>query len=121
MTASDVLILTSYHSPSTRNRVLRGLQASGLPVTVVNKGDIRGMEDLATHSHTTAVYTHSQYTKGLERPIVIWLQEIPPNQRCSGGQWDDEQRGRLDAMSRCTAQLIIVLITPPPGTSSSSS
>ena len=108
MTASDVLILTSRSSPSTRDGVLVGLQASGLPVTAVEERDTQGREDLATHSNTTAVYTHSQYTRGLERPIVIWLQEHTPDQRGGRQEWD-EKKGRLDAMSRCTAQLIIVL------------
>ena len=120
MTASDVLILTSSSFPSSSDEVLKGLKASGLPVTVVEEGDTQGREDLATHSHTTAVYTSSSYTRGLERPVVVWLEQYRRSRSTQGdgqSRITDEEYGRLHAMSRCTAQLINVLIMPPGSTS----
>ena len=71
LTASDVLILLSDLPPSTRDRVVGGLREL-LSVTVVEWGDTQGREDLATHSHTTAVYTHSHLAAGPTARPAWW-------------------------------------------------
>ena len=82
--------------------MLKGLRDAGVPVTVMENTDTKALVDVVTMSggdHVIA--TDYDSVRGLERPVVVWVQGT-----------GNEDRGRLLAMSRCTAQLICV--KPPP-------
>ena len=82
----------------------RGLQQGGVPVRVVREGDRDGLADVARmEGGDEAVVTWSGTMVGLERKVVVWALY----DRHWGEDW-----GRSLAMSRCTAQLVI-LKSPP--------
>ena len=84
-----------------------GLQLGGVPVTVLQPGDVGGAAAVAAMSGPDEVLVaRSDAVSGLERKVVVWLKDVRSR---GGGQGGDERWGRLSAMSRCTAQLVCVL------------
>ena len=106
----DVFVLTTYLSRvSATGGVVRGLRQGGVPVTVLKKGDVGGAAAVAAMSGPDEVLVaRGEDVCGLERKVVVWLEESE-RPRGGVGQGDDEQYGRLEAVSRCTAQLVCVL------------
>ncbi|XP_070177871.1 uncharacterized protein [Littorina saxatilis] len=81
---------------------VRGLRDEGIPVTVLETGDADRVKDVATMAGPDHVIAAgSRFVQGLERKIVVYVQTSKP-------VYDDEDWGRLFAMSRCTSQLIWV-------------
>ncbi|XP_070179083.1 uncharacterized protein [Littorina saxatilis] len=81
---------------------VRGLRDGGILVTVLETGDARRVKDVATMAGPDHVIAAgSRFVQGLERKIVVYVQTSKP-------VYDDEDWGRLCAMSRCTSQLIWV-------------
>ena len=77
------------------------MRAAGVPVTVLERGDAPAVTAVATMSGADhAVAADGWTVSGLERAVVVWLQ--------GGAGGEDEDMGRLHAMSRCTGQLVWV-------------
>ncbi|XP_025111731.1 uncharacterized protein LOC112574719 [Pomacea canaliculata] len=101
----DVLVLYWY-DVSDQSGVVTGLQEAGIPVRMMKDDDI---EDVATARSDVVWVTNGHRVRGLERKIVVCLEDpdyysytfevlqryIP----CSA---------RVDYISRCTSQLVIV-------------
>ena len=84
-----------------------GLQQGGVPVTVLRAGDVAGAAAVAAMSGPDEVLVaESDDVCGLERKVVVWLQGTRSS---GGGHGGDEKYGRLEAVSRCTAQLVCVM------------
>lgn len=95
---------TSAAAPRHRGLLL-GLEDSNIPYRVLQEGDIDGIKQVATMSGPNEVIvSQSKIVSGLERPVVVWVQRDQAPQ--------DENNGRLHAMSRTTAQLIWVRCPP---------
>ncbi|XP_025113057.1 uncharacterized protein LOC112575409 [Pomacea canaliculata] len=87
----DVLVLY-WSVVSGQSGVVTGLQEAGIPVRVM-KDDI---EDVATARSDVVWVTTGHGVRGLERKVVVCLGD------------PDYDLVRLDHMSRCTSQLVIV-------------
>ncbi|XP_025082240.1 uncharacterized protein LOC112556946 [Pomacea canaliculata] len=91
----DVLVLY-WHDVTDQSGVVTGLQEAGIPVRVMQDDDI---EDVVT-ARNDVVWVASGYrVRGLERKVIVCL--------------DNRDYGlftfpRLEHMSRCTSQLVIV-------------
>ncbi|KAK7451827.1 hypothetical protein BaRGS_00039800 [Batillaria attramentaria] len=84
--------------------MVTGLRRRHFPVRIVEAGDAEALEDVVKMTGPDEVIVADADTiRGLERKIVVWVQADRRNEG-SG----EEDFGRLDAMSRTTAQLIIV-------------
>ncbi|KAK7095356.1 hypothetical protein V1264_006776 [Littorina saxatilis] len=84
---------------------IQGLRESGIPVTVLARGDAAGLRDLATMAgpdHVVAAFCAD--VKDLERKIVVWVQSSEFRQ--------GEDEGRRQACGCCSSQLVFV--RPPP-------
>ncbi|KAL8614991.1 hypothetical protein ACOMHN_051852 [Nucella lapillus] len=80
---------------------VRGLRETSVPVRVLVGNDSEGVKEVSIMSGIDAiVVTDVINVWGLERKVVVWL----------GDQFWDDIAGRLQAMSRSTAQLIWVAI-----------
>lgn len=93
----DVLILC--HRVDKDLRVLKHMETQGIPfVVVTSTEDAQDVRDvaLATVDQVTVASTKTIF--GLERRVVFWIGPV--------------EAGRLDAMSRCTAQLVVFPGTP---------
>ena len=75
-----------------------------MPVSVLNSNDTRAVADVATMAMDHVVAANCHTVSGLERPVVVWVQEDAVTA--------DESVGRLHAMSRSTAQLVWVKRPP---------
>ncbi|XP_025111954.1 uncharacterized protein LOC112574848 [Pomacea canaliculata] len=89
----DVLVL-NWRNVSDNSGIVKGLQEAGIPVRVL-KDD--GIDDVATARSDVVWVAYGQRVRGLERKVVVCLQN--PLLDVSA---------RLDFMSRCTSQLVIV-------------
>ena len=87
------------------SRFLQGVRQKGVPVTVKDEFDLEAVRDLAVMAGPDAVVA-ADFVRvgGLERRVVVVLQSGSP----PPGQADAEEVGRVWAMSRVTAQLVIV-------------
>lgn len=89
----DVLILCSRLHENIQ--IVKYLRTMGIPVEVIsntNKKEAIRDVALARKDAVTVAYTYTIF--GLERRVVFWIGPV--------------KDGRLDAMSRCTAQLIVI-------------
>ena len=87
------------------SRFLQGVRDKGVPVTVPDVLDVEAVRDVAVMAGPDAVVaTHCSSVTGLERRVVVVLQSGTP----PPGRPDAEEFGRVFAMSRATAQLVIV-------------
>ncbi|XP_025112652.1 uncharacterized protein LOC112575196 [Pomacea canaliculata] len=101
----DVLVL-DWSDISDNWGMVTGLQEAGIPVRVMKDDDI---EDVATARSDVVWVTDGRHVRGLERKVVVCLKYndydfvkselLPRYIRVSP---------RLDLMSRCTSQLVIV-------------
>ncbi|KAK7090459.1 hypothetical protein V1264_010253 [Littorina saxatilis] len=116
----DVFLLTYYgnlHDTQTDDSgnvteeasgLIRGLREAGIPVTILVEEDHTMLKEVATMEGPNDVFAaQSTEVQGLERKIVVFAQ-------ADGLNSENEDRGRLQAMSRCTAQLIWVKPPLPP-------
>ena len=87
------------------SRFLQGVRQAGVPVTVLDYSNLEACRDLALMAGPDAVVA-ADFVRvgGLERRVVVVLQSGSP----PPGQADAEEVGRVWAMSRATAQLVIV-------------
>ncbi|XP_076452141.1 uncharacterized protein LOC143287758 [Babylonia areolata] len=115
---SDVFVL-SYFALNEANGIVQGLRQAGVPVAVLRYGDSAAAGRVARAEADEVVGAHLSFVCGLERKVVVWLQGDRGAEGDEGegegkgeGVWQasDEQYGRLYAMSRCTAQLVCVLL-----------
>ena len=91
----------------TSDELVQGLQQGGVPVTVLRSGDVGAVAAVAKMAGADRVVATSDcLVRGLERKVVVWVQAY---QSHDGDQWGDERVGRLQAVSRCTSQLVFVL------------
>ncbi|XP_025079966.1 uncharacterized protein LOC112555694 [Pomacea canaliculata] len=86
----DVLVL-AYGGISDNSGVVRGLIQAGIPIQMLEDSDI---EDVATGRSDVVWVTSGDRVCGLERKVVVCL--------------DHRKCIRLEYMSRCTSQLVIV-------------
>lgn len=117
----DVFVLTSSfdlrddildeveNQVSCANGVVRGLRAAGVPVRVIRRGhESRDVHDTAVAQSDVVTVASYGDLQGLERKVVVWLPDRIP---CVDEKKSDDiidGWGMLYAMSRCTAQLVIV-------------
>ena len=74
---------------------------------MLKSGDVGGIAALAKMTGPDQVVVTSDHVvRGLERKVVVWIQAYQSHE---GAQWGDERVGRLQAMSRSTAQLVCVM------------
>ncbi|XP_025111948.1 uncharacterized protein LOC112574843 [Pomacea canaliculata] len=101
----DVLVLYCYDF-SDQLGVVTGLQEAGIPVQVMKDEDI---EDVATARSDVVWVTSGHRVRGLERKVVVCLQD--PDYDLFTFQELQQNRSsfRLDLISRCTSHLVIVL------------
>ncbi|KAK7106667.1 uncharacterized protein [Littorina saxatilis] len=105
---------------SPASGVVQGLKDAGVPVSVLGYQDFlhnrarweRAVQDVAVAATDTVTVAWYHYVPGLERRVVAVLQAR--DQRDDVGRTDEEtdHHDRLNAVSRCTTQLIMVR-TPP--------
>lgn len=94
---------------SEANGFIRGLRAAKLPFRVIKKEhEPADVYDTAVAKSDAVTVTYYGVVPGLERKVVVWLPH-----RIEGEDDDKtdkvlEARGRFNALSRCTAQLILV-------------
>ncbi|XP_025113359.1 uncharacterized protein LOC112575602 [Pomacea canaliculata] len=86
----DVLVL-NWSNISDDAGMVNGLKEAGIPVRVMNVDDI---DDVATARSDVVWITDGHRVCGLERKVVVCL--------------EDHLLARLNYMSRCTSQLVIV-------------
>ena len=87
------------------SRFLQGVRDKGVPVTVLDVWDLEAVRDVAVMAGPDAVVAAGcGNVAGLERRVVVVLQSGTP----PPGRPDAEEFGRVFAMSRATAQLVIV-------------
>ncbi|XP_025114137.1 uncharacterized protein LOC112576099 [Pomacea canaliculata] len=101
----DVLVLDWYDG-SDQSGVVTGLQEAGIPVQVMKDEDI---EDVATARSDVVWVAGGRRVRGLERKVVVCLKD-PDYQSIKSDLVRPYTRSsfRLDLMSRCTSQLVIV-------------
>ena len=88
------------------SRFLQGVRQTGVPVTWLDPRDLEARRDMAVKAGPDAVVAaNCGNVAGLERRVVVVLQSGTPP---SPGRADAEEWGRVFAMSRATAQLVIV-------------
>ncbi|XP_025078820.1 uncharacterized protein LOC112554951 [Pomacea canaliculata] len=104
----DVLVLYK-EGVSDQSGVVTGLQEAGIPVQVMRDDDI---EDVVKARSDVVWVTRGHRVAGLERKVVVCLEN--PDYGSDRSEYF-EQLGqgiiicpRLDLMSRCTSQLVIV-------------
>ncbi|KAK7106745.1 uncharacterized protein [Littorina saxatilis] len=106
---------------SPASGVVRGLKDAGVPVSVLGRQDFLhnrarwegAVQDVAVAATDTVTVARYYWVPGLERRVVAVLQGRDQSDDDKG--WTDEMTDRevrLDAVSRCTTQLIMVR-TPP--------
>ncbi|PVD22622.1 hypothetical protein C0Q70_18442 [Pomacea canaliculata] len=100
----DVLVLY-YRDVSDQWGMVTGLQEAGIPVQVMKDEDI---EDVATARSDVVWVTGGHQVRGLERKVVVWVGN--PKGHFYNSQYVSQYTtsARLDIMSRCTSQLVIV-------------
>ncbi|KAK7474447.1 hypothetical protein BaRGS_00034330 [Batillaria attramentaria] len=116
LTFRDVLILTTYYDivdeetdddgyvEQRASSMVEGLREAGVRVRVVERGDSEALSEVVAMEGPDAVVAADADTiRGLERKLVVWVQADK-----GGNSSGEEGFGRLDAMSRTTAQLILV-------------
>nr|KAG5690125.1 hypothetical protein BaRGS_003448 [Batillaria attramentaria] len=116
LTFRDVLILTTYYDivdeetdddgyvEQRASSMVEGLREVGVRVKVVERGDSEALSEVVAMEGPDAVVAADADTiRGLERKLVVWVQADK-----GGNSSGEEGFGRLDAMSRTTAQLILV-------------
>ncbi|XP_070209738.1 uncharacterized protein [Littorina saxatilis] len=116
----DVFVLCSSSIRSVRDTdgFVVGLRQGGLPVTVLRSGDHGAKANVATMSRDQVVVAEDGSVRGLERRVVVWVQGDRPrdggqgDRPHDGGQGVDEHWGRLHSMSRCTGQLVCIMLPP---------
>ncbi|XP_070202895.1 uncharacterized protein [Littorina saxatilis] len=106
---------------SPASGVVQGLKDAGVPVSVLGRQDFhhnrarweRAVQDVAVAATDTVTVAGYSWVTGLERRVVAVLQDRRQDDDDAGrtDEWIDLQV-RLDAVSRCTTQLITVR-TPP--------
>ncbi|XP_025111932.1 uncharacterized protein LOC112574830 [Pomacea canaliculata] len=100
----DVLVLHSNYV-SDNSGVVTGLQEAGIPVQVMKDDDI---EDVAT-ARTDVVWVSSRdHVRGLERKVVVCVKDYEFERSAIYLEQYNLSSVRLDLMSRCTSQLVIV-------------
>ncbi|XP_025113059.1 uncharacterized protein LOC112575411 [Pomacea canaliculata] len=102
----DVLVLYWCHFSDESGMVI-GLQEAGIPVRVMTDDDV---EDVATARSDVVWVTHGRRVRGLERKVVVCVENPDYDLHRSElylGQYHFTS-ARLDVMSRCTSQLVIV-------------
>ncbi|XP_025112558.1 uncharacterized protein LOC112575148 [Pomacea canaliculata] len=101
----DVLVL-DWRDVSDQSSMVTGLQEAGIPVRVMTDDDI---EDVATARSDVVWVTSGHRVRGLERKVVVCLED--PGYDLLRSQLSlvyNSTSPRLDLMSRCTSQLVIV-------------
>ncbi|KAK7451824.1 hypothetical protein BaRGS_00031386 [Batillaria attramentaria] len=111
----DVFLLTSTYElvdeetdqdgvvTSAASGLLAGLRGEDIPFKVVSRGDSAALREVAEGSPDDAVVVaDADSVRGLERKVVIW---VPYDKGVGSGEMDF---ARLDAMSRATAQLVVI-------------
>ena len=92
------------HETQPASGLVRGLRVAGVPVAVLKYGDFDALRDVVCMEKPGAVVAAPcSAVCSLERPIVVWVQKSKTTN--SKG---DEDVGRLQALSRTTAQLVWV-------------
>ncbi|XP_025078803.1 uncharacterized protein LOC112554940 [Pomacea canaliculata] len=101
----DVLVLY-WDKVSDQSGVVTGLQEAGIPVRVMKDDDI---EDVATARSDVVWMASGHRVRGLERKVVVCLEDPDFDIfRPKYVEQYDLTSPRLDLMSRCTSQLVIV-------------
>ncbi|XP_025078802.1 uncharacterized protein LOC112554939 [Pomacea canaliculata] len=97
----DVLV-SYWDNVFDQSGVVTGLQEAGIPVT---DDDI---EDVATASSDVVWVASGPRVRGLERKVVVCLEDFDYGLLTYSLQPQNLTFARLDIMSRCTSQLVIV-------------
>ncbi|XP_025078807.1 uncharacterized protein LOC112554943 [Pomacea canaliculata] len=101
----DVLVLY-WFDVSDQPGVVTGLQEAGIPVRVMKDDDI---EDVATARSDVVWVASGHRVRGLERKVVVCLEHFDYSLLISQCLLPENLISpRLDLMSRCTSQLVIV-------------
>ncbi|XP_025113321.1 uncharacterized protein LOC112575586 [Pomacea canaliculata] len=110
----DVLVL-NWHDISDDSGMVKGLQEAGIPVRVMKDDDI---EDVATAFSDVVWVGNGRCVRGLERKVVVCVEDhvydfITSSFNTRTKMKDMVERyihtsSRLNLMSRCTSQLMIV-------------
>ncbi|PVD22584.1 hypothetical protein C0Q70_18402 [Pomacea canaliculata] len=100
----DVLVL-DWYKVSDNSGVVTGLQEAGIPVRVMNDDDI---EDVATARSDVVWVADVDGVRGLERKVIVCLENHVYDSLRSKLLPQYITTVRLDLMSRCTSQLVIV-------------
>ncbi|XP_025078798.1 uncharacterized protein LOC112554935 [Pomacea canaliculata] len=98
----DVLVLY-WNNDSDQPGVVTGLQEAGIPVRVMEEDDI---EDVATARSDVVWVAGVNGVRGLERKVVVCLDDV--EYFFFRSELLQLTSPRLDLMSRCTSQLVIV-------------
>lgn len=114
----DVFVLTRSNdlfdadpgsATSTPNGVVCGLRSAGIPVHVIRKGfESSDLQDIFLETFNSVTLVCCANILGLERKVVVWM---PYRRKDLDDKLTDDYlqaMARLGAMSRCTAQLIVV-------------
>lgn len=97
------------HVTSPANGVVRGLRAAGVPVRVIRKGhESSDVCDTAVTQSNVVTVTYYGTVSGLERKVVVCLPGRNPGYDGDFTYEEIDVFQRLQAMSRCTAQLVVV-------------
>lgn len=92
--------------------LVRGLRHAGLPVKVLRNGQDsdwqQDVHDVALGQHDHITVANYRDVSGLERKVVVWVPGRLRGRDDKRSDEDLEARGRLYAVSRCTAQLVVV-------------
>ncbi|XP_025111916.1 uncharacterized protein LOC112574814 [Pomacea canaliculata] len=101
----DMLVLYGIHV-SDSSGIVKGMQEAGIPVRVMKDYEI---EDVATARSDVVWVTHGGHVRGLERKVVVCLYDpYYLLYKYSSIEVCQLSTARLDLMSRCTSQLVIV-------------
>ncbi|XP_025111927.1 uncharacterized protein LOC112574824 [Pomacea canaliculata] len=101
----DVLVLY-WGTVSDQSGVVTGLHEAGIPVRVMKENDI---DDVATARSDVVWVADGDSVRGLERNVVVCLMSLEDSLfRSTELQPYNFTSHRLDHMSRCTSQLVIV-------------
>lgn len=97
------MLLLSWVDVGENSGIVTGLREADIPVRIIKNDE--DTEDLATARSDVVWVSHGGLVRGLERKVVVCLEQDPrakPNLVCT----------RYFAMSRATAQLVIVSPEP---------
>ncbi|XP_025113056.1 uncharacterized protein LOC112575408 [Pomacea canaliculata] len=101
----DVLVL-DWYDDSNNPGIVTGLQEAGIPVRVMKDDDI---EEVATARSDVVWVADGRRVRGLERKVVVCLTDPDfVSFRSFLFRRPARNSARLDLMSRCTSQLVIV-------------